>query len=132
MNGLAEDASQVTENIKQPTEEGKKSARDMATEFNKASAAMFGMSAACGLLATAFEKAGMEEAADAAGALAATFSVLGSVVPAVSKILAAAGIEVSLAWWQLTLIAAAIAAIVGVIYVSVQAAKRKTLEYKLE
>ena len=132
MSGLAEDASQVTEDIKQTSEEGKKSARDMTTEFNKASAAMFGMSAACGLLATAFEKAGMEEAADAAGALAATFSVLGSVVPAVSKILVAAGIEVSLAWWQLTLIAAAIAAIVGVIYVSVQAAKKKTLEYKLE
>lgn len=137
----------ATKNIPAPEfegfDKGKKNAEDLAGGFNKVGLAVSGAGLALGLLSAAFESAGMEEAAEVTGILAATFTAMSVIIPIVGKLFTALGGEAAMAgvvaqhgWGWISAIALAITAIIAGIAVVVssamKAAKERSLEYKLE
>lgn len=110
-----------------------------AASMNKLSTASAAAAGACGLVAAAFSALGMEEGAEVAGALAATFATLSAILPVVGTAVttfgaktAAAGEVAQSGWGWIGWILGAIALLVTMVTVAVKQAKKRSLEYQLE
>ena len=119
-----------------PPEMPKPSGKDELGEYREKlegiSVAALGVGTALGALSAIFKTVGMDQAALATGELAKAFTVMGTIVPVVGQAVKIAGLEGAAAWAWAAGASAAIAILAVGISHALSAAKKNTLEYKLE
>ena len=122
-NITVSEASQKLKELKVDVNELNKDSQVTTVNMKAVGQAIIGVGAVAGLLASAFEEMGMEDAAEktrwvstAIIGLGTAFTILSPVIEIVGQKLVEKGIEAAGAWWWITLIVVAVTAtLVGVI-----------------